>query len=282
MAGFVFPEITYEYDWNIMNPKEAGYLPTYEPDETKVRADLQRPLDQIKNTWNGELKTQMEGFCNTFGGLKPRGAYDSSVTYNPLDLVSYDGCTYVVRYGVTPFSNIAPDDDVTPNPWQLFAAGVAEAEGSVTPTGEVGVSVAVTTTAADLPKLVFTFTGVATSARVAAAEVEIAKRPIVAKGTLSISAVGSITLQPMTGHRVLSCSLRRVNEDGPYFLYSNGFTIHTEEDQNLHWGIPSGSLTIAPMAFGDTVEFSVLKSRYLGNYEYVALVDPDEMEVEST
>lgn len=138
--SFTMPEITYTYDWNIMDPDADGYLPTYEPDEKKVRADLQRPLDQIKDTWNGDLKTQLEAFCNSFGGLIPAGDYDSTKPYDTLSLVWYNGSSYVATEAIA-----AGEVPGVSAKWQRFGSTLnpAQQTGAVSVAGEAAVKTTV-------------------------------------------------------------------------------------------------------------------------------------------
>lgn len=48
----------------------------------------------------------------------PKGDYNSATTYNPLDLVNYEGSSYLCKQQC---SNIAPTNTTY---WQLHAAGL--------------------------------------------------------------------------------------------------------------------------------------------------------------
>ena len=123
MGTYKFPELEYTKDWRVTNPNDPKYLPTYESSETRVREDMQRPFEELKENWNGPLKAGIEKYLESFGGVKPKGTYSPTERYEFRDLVVYNGHSYIAVHlnaagEKEDFTGVTPGSDTTY--WQIF------------------------------------------------------------------------------------------------------------------------------------------------------------------
>lgn len=118
-SGFQFPTLEYTKDWNVRDPESSKYIPTYSADETEVRAMMQVGLDNLKDTWNGDLKEAFEAYTDSLSELTPEGPWDAESTYAKLALVYYGGKTYICKEAVESPSNTPPSEDSTH--WALYS-----------------------------------------------------------------------------------------------------------------------------------------------------------------
>lgn len=72
-------------------------------------------LEELSQEFSDTLEEYKDAFGDV-GAVNPRGAYDSTADYNVLDLVSYQGSSYLCREGCT---GIAPTNTTY---WQVFAS----------------------------------------------------------------------------------------------------------------------------------------------------------------
>lgn len=73
-------------------------------------------LEELSQEFSDTLEEYKDAFGDV-GAVNPRGAYDSTEDYNVLDLVSYQGSSYLCR---TACKNKVPTDTTY---WQVFASG---------------------------------------------------------------------------------------------------------------------------------------------------------------
>lgn len=73
-------------------------------------------LEQLSEEFEDTLNEYKDAFGDV-GAVNPRGAYDSTADYNVLDLVSYQGSSYLCR---TACKNKVPTNTTY---WQVFASG---------------------------------------------------------------------------------------------------------------------------------------------------------------